>query len=150
VYLSSNSTVFLHREPVCPAYGWIDRSACSVLCQHSATAFHGAAGLVHRAVGQAENFALSRRVVVFPESPTLSGTAHKMSGTVEIWGDRSNNDMTDPAVSGPDGLSMGRVLQLAETGPDAVAEGIDLMEPHRSSGLADIANLGLTLSEANE
>ena len=41
-------------------------------------------------------------------------------------------------------------MRLAETGPDAAAENIDLIEIHRSSGLADIANLGLTLSEANE
>jgi hypothetical protein len=45
---------------------------------------------------------------------------------------------------------MGWVLRLAETGPDAAAESIDLIEIHRSSGLADIANLGLTLSEAKE
>ena len=45
---------------------------------------------------------------------------------------------------------MGWVLRLAETGPDAAAENIDLIEIHRSSGLADIANLGLTLSEAKE
>ena len=44
---------------------------------------------------------------------------------------------------------MGWILRLAETGPDA-AESIDLIEIHRSSGLADIANLGLTLSEAKE
>ena len=43
---------------------------------------------------------------------------------------------------------MGWVLRLAETGPDAAAESIDLIEIHRSSGLADIANLGLSLSEA--
>jgi hypothetical protein len=45
---------------------------------------------------------------------------------------------------------MGWVLRLAETGPDAAGESIDLIEIHRSSGLADIANLGLTLSEAKE
>jgi hypothetical protein len=45
---------------------------------------------------------------------------------------------------------MGWVLRLAETGPDAAAESIDLIEIHRSSGLGDIANLGLTLSEAKE
>ena len=45
---------------------------------------------------------------------------------------------------------MGWVLRLAETGPDAAAESIDLIEIHRSTGLADIANLGLTLSEAKE
>ena len=45
---------------------------------------------------------------------------------------------------------MGWILRLAETGPDAAAESIDLIEIHRSSGLADIANLGLTLSEAKE
>jgi hypothetical protein len=45
---------------------------------------------------------------------------------------------------------MGWVLRLAETGPDAAAESIDLIESHRTSGLADIANLGLTLSEAKE
>jgi hypothetical protein len=45
---------------------------------------------------------------------------------------------------------MGWVLRLAEIGPDAAAESIDLIEIHRSSGLADIANLGLTLSEAKE
>jgi hypothetical protein len=45
---------------------------------------------------------------------------------------------------------MGWVLRLAETGPDAASESIDLIEIHRSSGLADIANLGLTLSEAKE
>jgi hypothetical protein len=39
---------------------------------------------------------------------------------------------------------------LAETGPNAAAESIDLIEIHRSSGLAAIANLGLTLSEAKE
>ena len=44
---------------------------------------------------------------------------------------------------------MGWVLRLAETGPDA-AGSIDLLEIHRSTGLADIANLGLTLSEAKE
>ena len=61
-----------------------------------------------------------------------------------------NRDMTGPAVSGPEGsMLMGWVLRLAETGPDA-AESIDLIEIHRSSGLADIANLGLTLSEAKE
>src|ERR1700732_5348972 len=45
---------------------------------------------------------------------------------------------------------MGWVLRLAETGPDAAAESIDLIEIHRSSGLADIANLGLTLAEAKQ
>jgi hypothetical protein len=45
---------------------------------------------------------------------------------------------------------MGWVLRLAETGPDAASESIDLIEIHRSSGLANIANLGLTLSEAKE
>lgn len=45
---------------------------------------------------------------------------------------------------------MGWVLRLAETGSEASAESIDLIEIHRSSGLADIANLGLTLSEAKE
>ena len=45
---------------------------------------------------------------------------------------------------------MGWVLRLAETGPDAAAKSIDLMEIHRSSGLVDIANLGLTLPEAKE
>ena len=41
-------------------------------------------------------------------------------------------------------------MRLAETGPDAAAESIDLIEIDRSSGLADIANLGLTLPEAKE
>jgi hypothetical protein len=45
---------------------------------------------------------------------------------------------------------MGWVLRLAETGPDAAPDGFPLIEIHRSSGLADIANLGLTLSEAKE
>jgi hypothetical protein len=45
---------------------------------------------------------------------------------------------------------MGWVLRLAETGPDTAAESIDLIEIHRSSGLADISNLRLTLSEAKE
>ena len=45
---------------------------------------------------------------------------------------------------------MGWVLRLAETGPEAAADSIDLIEIHRSCGLADIANLGLTLSEAKE
>ena len=45
---------------------------------------------------------------------------------------------------------MGWVLRLAETGPEAAAESIDLIEMHRPAGLADIANLGLTLSEAKE
>ena len=45
---------------------------------------------------------------------------------------------------------MGWVLRLAETGPDAAAESIDLIEIHRSSGLGDIANLGLTLAEAKQ
>ena len=45
---------------------------------------------------------------------------------------------------------MGWVLRLAETGSEASAESIDLIEIHRSSGLADIANLGLTMSEAKE
>jgi hypothetical protein len=58
--------------------------------------------------------------------------------------------MTSPAVSGPEGSSLGWVLRLAETGPDAAAESVDLIEIHQSSGLADIANLGLTLSEAKE
>jgi hypothetical protein len=34
---------------------------------------------------------------------------------------------------------MAWVLRLAETGPDATVESIDLIEIHRSSGLADIA-----------
>ena len=71
-------------------------------------------------------------------------------GLSRVWGDGSDRDMTEPAVSGPEGSSMGWVLRLAETGPDAAAESIDLIEIHRSSGLADIANLGLTLSEAKE
>src|ERR1700681_4092233 len=58
--------------------------------------------------------------------------------------------MTGAAVSGPEGSSMGWVLRLAETGPDAAGESIDLIEIHRSSGLADIANLGLTLSAAKQ
>ena len=33
------------------------------------------------------------------------------------------------------------VLRLAETGPDAAGESIDLIEIHRSSGFADIAKL---------
>jgi len=45
---------------------------------------------------------------------------------------------------------MGWVLRLAETGPDAAAESIDLIEIDRSCGLADIANLGRTLPEAKE
>ena len=45
---------------------------------------------------------------------------------------------------------MGWVLRLAKTGPEAAAESIDLIEIHRPAGLADIANLGLTLSEAKE
>ena len=41
-------------------------------------------------------------------------------------------------------------MRLVETCPDTAARSIDLIELHRSSGLADIANLGLTLSEAKE
>src|SRR6202171_5906022 len=71
-------------------------------------------------------------------------------GSPRVGGNRSDSDMTSPAVSGPEGSSWGWVLRLAETGPDAAAESIDLIEIHRLSGLADIANLGLTLSEAKE
>ena len=73
-----------------------------------------------------------------------------MMGLSRVWRDGSGRDMTDPAVSGPEGWSMGWVLRLAETGPEAAAESIDLIEIRRPAGLADIANLGLTLSEAKE
>jgi hypothetical protein len=40
------------------------------------------------------------------------------------------------------------ILRLAKTGVDGEAQGTDLMEIRRPDGLGDIANLGLTLSEA--
>ena len=71
-------------------------------------------------------------------------------GTVQSLGGRVRPRYDKPGVSGPEGSSLGWVLRLAETGPDAAGESIDLIEIRRSSGLADIANLGLTLSEAKE
>src|SRR5271163_1702910 len=40
------------------------------------------------------------------------------------------------------------ILRLVKTGVDGEAQGTDLMEIRRPDGLGDIANLGLTLSEA--
>ena len=45
---------------------------------------------------------------------------------------------------------MGLVLQLVEAGADTRGCSIDLMEISRPRGLCDIANLGLTLSEAKQ
>ena len=45
---------------------------------------------------------------------------------------------------------MGWILRLVETGPDITADGVDLIEIDRPTGLAEIANLGLTLSEAKQ
>jgi hypothetical protein len=45
---------------------------------------------------------------------------------------------------------MGLVLQLVETGADARGRGVDVLEIDRPGGLRDIANLGLTLSEAKQ
>jgi len=45
---------------------------------------------------------------------------------------------------------MGWVLRLVETGPDSAARSVDLIEIDRPAGLADIADLGLTLAEAKQ
>ena len=45
---------------------------------------------------------------------------------------------------------MGWVLRLVETGPDSTADSVDLIEINRPTGLAEIANLGLTLPEAKQ
>src|SRR5271170_3280902 len=45
---------------------------------------------------------------------------------------------------------MGWILRLVETGRDITASGVDLIEIDRPTGLAEIANLGLTLSEAKQ
>jgi hypothetical protein len=45
---------------------------------------------------------------------------------------------------------MGWVLRLVETGPDSAARSVDLMELDRPAGLADIADLGLTLADAKQ
>lgn len=45
---------------------------------------------------------------------------------------------------------MGWVLRLVEMGPGGETRSVDLLEIDRPTGLADIANLGLTLSEAKQ
>src|SRR5260370_2646734 len=45
---------------------------------------------------------------------------------------------------------MGWVLRLVETETDGPAEGVDVMEIRPARDLGDIANLGLTLSEAKQ
>ena len=45
---------------------------------------------------------------------------------------------------------MGWILRLVETGPDSTADGVDLIEIDRPTGLTEIANLGLTLPEAKQ
>src|SRR5258706_16372325 len=73
----------------------------------------------------------------------------RAGGTVQSLGRKVQPRYDRPGRIRSGGSLMGWVLRLAETGPDA-AESIDLIEIDRSSGLADIANLGLTLSEAKE
>ena len=48
------------------------------------------------------------------------------------------------------GSCMGWILRLVEAGPDITADGVDLIEIDRPTGLAEIANLGLTLPEAKQ
>src|SRR5215212_5119565 len=45
---------------------------------------------------------------------------------------------------------MGLVLQLVETGADSRGREVDVLEISRPKDLRDIANLGLTLSEAKQ
>jgi hypothetical protein len=44
----------------------------------------------------------------------------------------------------------GWILQLVEIGTDSRARSVDVMEVGRPNDLGDIANLGLTLSEAKQ
>jgi hypothetical protein len=45
---------------------------------------------------------------------------------------------------------MGWVLRLVETEPNSTTRSVDLIEINRPTGLAEIANLGLTLTEAKQ
>ena len=65
------------------------------------------------------------------------------------WGYGAGSDTT-VFVFLTGGSCMGWILRLVETGPDITADGVDLIEIDRPTGLAEIANLGLTLSEAKQ
>jgi len=65
------------------------------------------------------------------------------------WWDVTGTDMTGQEMLtwGP---SMRWVLRLIETGMPSGVAGVDVMEISRPDGASDIADLGLTLSEAKQ
>src|ERR1700685_1411525 len=71
------------------------------------------------------------------------------AGLSRDWGYGAGSDTT-VFVFLTGGSCMGWILRLVETGPDITADGVDLIEIDRPIGLAEIANLGLTLSEAKQ
>jgi hypothetical protein len=70
-------------------------------------------------------------------------------GLSRDWGYGAGSDTT-VFVFLTGGSCMGWILRLVETGPDITADGVDLIEIDRPTGLAEIANLGLTLPEAKQ
>src|SRR6202521_3453036 len=80
-------------------------------------------------------------------SPDRSGSptrAASVAGLSRDWGYGAGSDTT-VFVFLAGGSCMGWILRLVETGPDITADGVDLIEIDRPTGLAEIANLGLTL-----
>src|SRR5277367_2925268 len=75
--------------------------------------------------------------------------ARQARGLSRDWGYGAGSDTT-VFVFLTGGSCMGWILRLVETGPDITADGVDLIEIDRPTGLAEIANLGLTLSEAKQ
>src|SRR5277367_368742 len=72
-----------------------------------------------------------------------------LPGLSRDWGYGAGSD-TAVFVFLTGGSCMGWILRLVETEPDITADGVDLIEIDRPTGLAEIANLGLTLPEAKQ
>src|ERR1700733_862917 len=81
--------------------------------------------------------------------PLASEGAFSTRDCPEIGGMGAGSDTT-VFVFLTGGSCMGWILRLVEAGPDITADGVDLIEIDRPTGLAEIANLGLTLSEAKQ
>src|SRR6202158_2924103 len=91
----------------------------------------------------------ARAVTARSDKRIINPSLDLRKGLSRDWGYGAGSDTT-VFVFLTGGSCMGWILRLVETGRDSTADGVDLIEIDRPAGLAEIANLGLTLSEAKQ